>query len=790
MGYGQGAQTTHGIHQRLWARAFVVSQGSQIRTADEERAQSIEKITHEDASLAQEDTAQSWFRFLDFWSWSRESDETYGPATGQGIFDPDSSICFVSIDTCMTSDALPTRVLDRLDELLSSESDGTIPNLCQLGSLTISATHTHSGPAGFLQYALYQIQSMGFIPKVVDILVEGIAQALFKAHRHLKPGSILVSEGYLYGASINRSPTSYLKNPEKERDEYIKEGDTDKRMLQLVFECSTTNNPAETVAVDRQLVGVLNWFAVHPTSMNSTNQLISGDNKGYASYLMERKHNPLGMRMGDEDKHTFVAAFASTNLGDVSPNTAGPRCLDSGLSCEPGTSTCNGRNELCVAFGPGRDMFESTEIIGQKQFQKANELLDSALADRDRSRMASGLVRFRHAFVDMSHLNVTLESGDTVHTCPAAIGFGFAAGTIDGHGAFDFMQGSNSSNPFWNMVSAFLSAPSQAQIACQAPKPILLNTGYIHTPYDWDPNIVPISVFQINKLFILNVPGEFTTMAGRRLRKAVHTLVEVAGYEDARVTIAGLSNTYTHYITTREEYQGQRYEAASTLYGQYTLEAYIQEFTRLVNDLLEDRPTQSGPAPKDRVNQQISLLPDVEFDVIGAGRSYGSVAEDANDSYESNGGETVKVLFRSSNPRNNPKIQDTYLTVERLGDHGLWSVWLTDADWDTKFIWRGGWQYFGTSFAEIHWKIASDTPQGIYRICHFGTRRTLFGHTGEFFHKVPDSLGGSAGINLILAVSRLVFDLSDRIRRLFGHKHIHHFRDFHGCSSSFVVYDG
>ena len=33
------------------------------------------------------------------------------------------------------------------------------------------------------------------------------------------------------------------------------------------------------------------WFAVHCTSMNNTNTLISGDNKGYASYLMEMDMN-------------------------------------------------------------------------------------------------------------------------------------------------------------------------------------------------------------------------------------------------------------------------------------------------------------------------------------------------------------------------------------------------------------------------------------------------------------------------------------------------------------------
>jgi neutral ceramidase len=43
------------------------------------------------------------------------------------------------------------------------------------------------------------------------------------------------------------------------------------------------------------------------------------------------------------------------------------------------------------------------------------------------------------------------------------------------------------------------------------------------------------------------------------------------------LSISGLSNTYTHYVTTLEEYQKQRYEAASTIYGPYTLMAYQQQ---------------------------------------------------------------------------------------------------------------------------------------------------------------------------------------------------------------------
>ena len=34
------------------------------------------------------------------------------------------------------------------------------------------------------------------------------------------------------------------------------------------------------------------WFAVHCTSMQNTNKLISGDNKGYASMLFEMEMNP------------------------------------------------------------------------------------------------------------------------------------------------------------------------------------------------------------------------------------------------------------------------------------------------------------------------------------------------------------------------------------------------------------------------------------------------------------------------------------------------------------------
>merc|ERR1719290_537363 len=120
---------------------------------------------------------------------------------------------------------------------------------------------------------------------------------------------------------------------------------------------------------------------------------------------------------------------------------------------------------------------------------------------------------------------------------------------------------------------------------CHAPKPILLDTGELGFPWAWSPTIVDSQILSVGQVAILAVPGEFTTMAGRRLRESVKEVMET-DTEEVKVVVAGLSNTYTHYITTYEEYQMQRYEAASTLYGPHTLAAYQQQFSHLAAALM------------------------------------------------------------------------------------------------------------------------------------------------------------------------------------------------------------
>lgn len=50
----------------------------------------------------------------------------------------------------------------------------------------------------------------------------------------------------------------------------------------------------------------------------------------------------------------YVAAFASSNLGDVSPNVLGPHCTNTGESCENANSSCPiggvGNNDIKSLF--------------------------------------------------------------------------------------------------------------------------------------------------------------------------------------------------------------------------------------------------------------------------------------------------------------------------------------------------------------------------------------------------------------------------------------------------------
>ncbi|XP_041877827.1 putative neutral ceramidase C [Corvus kubaryi] len=601
-------------------------------------------------------------------------------------------VVFVSADIGMVSQRLRLEVLKQLQSKYGE--------LYRQDNVILSGTHTHSGPGGYFQYTLFWITSKGLVRPALSSMVNGIVKSIEIAHNSMRKGRLFINRGTVENSQINRSPFSYLKNPASERSRYS--SNTDKEMVVL-----------KMADEDGHELGLISWFAVHPVSMNNSNHLVNSDNVGYASYLFEQEKNK-GALPGEG---SFVAAFASSNLGDVSPNTRGPFCVNTGESCDNPQSICPiGEAAMCMAKGPGSDMFESTRIIGQNIFLKAKELYEKA------SQEVTGPLSSAHQWVNMSNVSMELNATHTVKTCKPALGHSFAAGTIDGVGAFNFTQGSVEGDPFWDQIrDQLLGEPSNETKACHKPKPILFSTGEMTWPHPWHPDIVDVQITAIGSLAILAVPGEFTTMSGRRLREAVKSEFDSHGTPGMNIVIAGLCNVYTHYITTYEEYQVQRYEAASTIYGPHTLSAYIQLFRGLAKAIAlnatQDLPR--GPEPPLFNVTSVTLLPSLSAENALAGKTFGDVLEEVRPEYQER--EVAEVTFVGANPRNSAEnaTEHNFLTVERYSNiSSSWRVVLNDASWDTRFYWSKGSR--GQSNVTIEWHIPAGTEPGTYRLRYFG----------------------------------------------------------------------
>ncbi|XP_021094773.1 neutral ceramidase isoform X3 [Heterocephalus glaber] len=521
--------------------------------------------------------------------------------------EPDGSnrVVFVSIEIGMVSQRLRLEVMNRLKSKYGS--------LYRRDNVILSGSHTHSGPGGFFQYTLFVLASKGFSNRTFEYMVSGIMKSIDIAHQNMKPGKIFINKGNVVGVQINRSPTSYLHNPQSERARYS--SNTEKEMIVL-----------KMVDLNEAELGLISWFGIHPVSMNNTNHLVNSDNMGYASYLFEQEKN-RGYLPG---QGPFVAAFASSLLGDVSPNILGPHCINTGESCDNANSTCSiGGPIMCMAKGPGGDMLDSTQIIGRTIYQRAKELCASA------SQKVTGPVASAHQWVNMTDVTVWLNSTHTAKTCKPALGYSFAAGTTDGVSGLNFTQGTTETDPFWESLrNQLLGRPSQEINECHKPKPILLHTGEISRPHPWHPDIVDVQIITLGSLAIAAVPGEFTTMSGRRLREAIQKEFASYGMKDITVAISGLCNVYTHYITTYEEYQAQRYEAASTIYGPHTLSAYIQLFRALTKAIATDTVANmsSGPEPPVFKHLIAPLIPNI-VDRAPIGRNFGDVLEPVKPEY-------------------------------------------------------------------------------------------------------------------------------------------------------------
>ena len=625
------------------------------------------------------------------------------------IQNPKDRFVYVVLDTQSGDTAVRHGILEGLSAM------GPEFEAYQQANVAVIGTHSHSRPGAWLNYQLPHITSRGFYKQSYQAIVDGTLLSIRRAHERLTPGHLSVGDIDIVDANINRSPYAYLANPEEERKRY--QDDVDKRMTILKFQSARSGKD----------IGVLTWFPVHGTSMLGNNTLITGDNKGVAADLLEKD-----LRQFKDVDSNFVAGFSQANVGDTSPNVLGAYCEDgSGEKCNFEDSTCGGRNEPCHGRGPffrEKDQGASSCFeIGRRQYAAAKALY---------VKMSSGsipvtgsAVKAVHTFHDFSTLNFTHPNGSLVSTCPAALGYSFAAGTTDGPGAFDFKQnntGSPNANPVWSVVSGFLREPSPEQRACHQSKPILLDVGEIERPYLWTPNIVDVQLLRVGQLIIIVSPGEATTMAGRRWREDVFLSAGysgITGNEDPIIVLGGPANSYTHYIATEEEYGIQRYEGASTLYGPNTLIAHMMLSRQYLPYLAAHSigAPDPGPSPPIHTNKSLSFIRGVVYDRAPFFKSFGDVLSDVNVVYHV--GDTVEATFVGANPRNDLRLEDTYVAVEQYIDH-VWTRVRDDSDWDLIFRWKRTNSVLGTSEVKIEWVSDARAKGGKFRMHYWGASKT------------------------------------------------------------------
>jgi neutral ceramidase len=565
---------------------------------------------------------------------------------------------------------LPLPMQSVTDEVLARLADRFGDRYVASNTL-ITTTHTHSGPGGYCGHLLYNLTTSGFHPRTFEAIVAGMVESVEHADSDLAPSDVSLAHGELRDASTNRSPTAFARNPPEDRAVFPDGIDPQTTLLRIDR--------------DGRPVGVINFFATHGTSMTNRNTLISSDNKGYAAYHWERLVEADDYLAGQPG---FIAAFAQTNPGDMTPN------LDR-------------RNGI----GPTQDEVENTRIIGRRQYDAAADLLGSA------TEIGDG-VDTRLTYVDLGDVDVRPEftPDERPHrTGPPMAAASQVAGTDDGAGFPGFRQGRN---PVFDRLSATIYRRNKKLRDAQAPKGIVAPAGLLNRLRPFVQERVPVQLFRIGRLYLITIPGEPTIVSGLRLRR---TVAEIVGAELSDVLCVGYSNAYIHYVTTPEEYDEQRYEGGSTLFGRWQLPALMQIAAELATAMRDGTPVAAGEHPGPADTSSWLRQPG---DDVG---EFGRVMVEPQPEYKA--GHIVLVEFASANPNHDLRRGGTYLEVQRR-EGGEWVRVADDGDWSTTFRWQRAGRRGpkrAESTATITWHIPDGTLAGDYRIVHHGTAHTTNG---------------------------------------------------------------
>jgi neutral ceramidase len=469
--------------------------------------------------------------------------------------------------------------------------------------LVLMGTHTHSGPGNFYEARIYNENAghfSGYDPRLAEFLAGGIARAVNDAVADLYPARAGWKMREVWGLTRNRSIESFYLNPAPP--------------LTPVSESSGWSD--EFRAVDHALtmlrvdqcrpewagaclpVGAFSVFAIHGTGYPTLNDLLDGDIHAVAERELEQhilRLNPALAACRHGSPHTDLVrcgfrsrAFhllANGTEGDVTPILANPSKSDSS----------NTRCELYLRFRPGRRPGGPRVPPAGEEWRVPRDMTVAGCLERARqftTRTGHRLASEAIALFDSIQPDTSLELARAFTTldlhrlrsafplCNPPL-----TGTANYGGGLDGQTRLKEWKFLWFIPSGIEQgghAINEDERGCHGAKTI--GIGPIQGPFVGRyglPRYAHLAVVRVGNRLLATVPGEVTTEAGRRMKLEMGRRTP---WSDTAVVISH-ANGYLQYIPTAEEYDAQRYEGASDIYGPNTAAALTEQLGALATSL-------------------------------------------------------------------------------------------------------------------------------------------------------------------------------------------------------------
>jgi len=477
------------------------------------------------------------------------------------------SIVLVSTDLMI----IPNGLGDRVADLIAEE-----PEIQHLGreQIILAATETHQGPGNYFSSKMYNSYSSprsGFDEELFDFLAAKITLAVKQAFAARKPAVLKINDpavdDKLDDFFRNRAFRAFLLNPEAEG--YLEENGTlslcaeedtdypDQRACRAIhprIEFLSFLNAANT----DETIAMAVFLAAHSTVLPPSVEVYSGDLFAVTAALLEPLPDGTGSCAKVSGEGAVVALFNGAQ-GDVSVQW---KKRDRGELLARAHTLAN---KVCTLL-PGVEDPDPT-------------------------------VAFQYGVVDPIGGQEFLDASERAKAYTRKIpkdpkpGAAELGGAPDGRTIFYDLGLKEELRNFARDEHGAKLPPGKFEVG-----DLSFDLAKLAFILDPPPGEAPLGVYRLGQTAIATLPGEFTTIAGQRVRE---TVTATLGPSDTdSVLLVGFGNGHVSYLTTPEEYDAQYYEGASNYYGAETAPLLTARLGELVENL-KNGSTLPKPWPYD-----------------------------------------------------------------------------------------------------------------------------------------------------------------------------------------------